>query len=38
MAEGLGDKNGDPSDGQIAAYTSWASGGWGGLLTGNDTH
>ncbi|KAF2013506.1 FMN-linked oxidoreductase [Aaosphaeria arxii CBS 175.79] len=34
MAEAMA-VNSDPGDRYISAYTSWGSGGWGGLLTGN---
>lgn len=34
MAEGMADDSNNPGDKHIAAYDSWGSGGWGGLLTG----
>ncbi|KAH7122735.1 NADH:flavin oxidoreductase/NADH oxidase-like protein [Dendryphion nanum] len=36
MSEELaGDNDSDPGEKYIAAYSAWADGGWGGLLTGN---
>lgn len=34
MSETMSDDNSDPGDKYLSAYTNWASGNWGGILTG----
>ena len=34
MAEGLADKEYDPTDKYVTLYDTWSNGGWGGILTG----
>lgn len=38
MAEGLADSGYLPGPKILQVYDKWAKGGWGALLTGNDTY